>query len=388
MSVGIDKIGFFTPNKYVDMVDLAHARNQDPNKFLIGIGQNTMTVADQTQDAVSMGINATLRYLDEIDKDKVGLLIFGTESSVDQSKSASLFVKNALKLPASMRAFEVKEACFGLTAGLMMARDFVRVHPDKTAIVIGSDIARYGINTAGEVTQGAGSISLLVKNDPSILELNDGHSAYSEDINDFWRPNNSKLAKVDGKYSTQVYLDFFTKTFEDYKKQKNLDNKDFTAITYHMPFTKMALKANRIAVENQDEETSQRLMNKFEAAKKWSSMVGNIYTGSLYLSLLSLLENGDLKAGDLVGLFSYGSGAMGEFYSGNVVEGFEDQLDKASDEALINNRQKLSVKEYEEVFITALEDPEDGVELTSDEKPGTWYFAGTKGDIRQYKKVQ
>lgn len=388
MSVGIDKIGFFTPNKYVDMVDLAHARNQDPNKFLIGIGQNTMTVADQTQDAVSMGINATLRYLDKIDKDKVGLLIFGTESSVDQSKSASLFVKNALKLPASMRTFEVKEACFGLTAGLMMARDFVRVHPEKTAIVIGSDIARYGINTAGEVTQGAGSISLLVKNNPSILELNDGHSAYSEDINDFWRPNNSQLAKVDGKYSTQVYLDFFTKTFEDYKQQKNLDNKDFTAITYHMPFTKMALKANRIAVENQNEETKQRLIAKFEAAKKWSSMVGNIYTGSLYLSLLSLLENGNLFAGDLIGLFSYGSGAMGEFYSGNVVEGYEKQLDKASDEDLINNRQKLSVEEYEKIFTKSLEYPEDGVELTSDEKPGTWYFAGTKNNIRQYRKIQ
>ncbi len=28
MQVGIDKIGLFTPNKYVDMVDLAHARNQ------------------------------------------------------------------------------------------------------------------------------------------------------------------------------------------------------------------------------------------------------------------------------------------------------------------------------------------------------------------------
>lgn len=26
MRVGIDKIGLFTPNKYVDMVDLAHAR--------------------------------------------------------------------------------------------------------------------------------------------------------------------------------------------------------------------------------------------------------------------------------------------------------------------------------------------------------------------------
>lgn len=227
MQVGIDKIGLFTPNKYVDMVDLAHARNEDPNKFLIGIGQSEMSVADQTQDAVSMGINATMKYIDRIDKDKIGLLVFGTESGIDQSKSASLFVKTALKLKPEVRTFEVKEACFGLTAALMIARDFVRVHPDQTAMVIGSDIARYGIGTAGEVTQGAGSVSMLIKADPAILALNDGHSAYSEDINDFWRPNNSKLAMVDGKYSTQVYLDFFSKTFADYKKQKNLETKDF-----------------------------------------------------------------------------------------------------------------------------------------------------------------
>lgn len=33
MKVGIDQIGYFTPNKYVDMVDLAHARNQDQINF-------------------------------------------------------------------------------------------------------------------------------------------------------------------------------------------------------------------------------------------------------------------------------------------------------------------------------------------------------------------
>lgn len=385
MKVGIDQIGYFTPNKYVDMVDLAHARNQDPNKFLIGIGQSKMSVADATQDAVSMGINATLRYLNKINKSKVGFLIFGTESSVDQSKSGSLFVKSALKLDTSVRAFEVKEACFGLTAGLMIAQDFVRLHPDQTAIVIGSDIARYGLKTAGEVTQGAGSVSLLISSNPRILELNEGHSAYSEDINDFWRPNNSKLAKVDGKYSTQVYLDFFKHTFNDYKEQKNLETRDFAAIVYHLPFTKMGLKANRIAIEGEDEETNARLMDSFTAAKELNANVGNIYTGSLYLSLLSLLENGDLKAGDLTGLFSYGSGAMAEFYSANVVEGYEKQIDKAGDEALLAKRKKLSVDEYERIFSEALEDPKNGVELVSDEDSGKYYFAGIKDDIRQYQ---
>lgn len=385
MRVGIDKIGLFTPNKYVDMVDLAHARNEDPNKYLIGIGQSEMSVADQTQDAVSMGINATMKYIDRIDKDKIGLLVFGTESGIDQSKSASLFVKTALKLKPEVRTFEIKEACFGLTAALMIARDFVRVHPDQTAMVIGSDIARYGIGTAGEVTQGAGSVSMLIKADPAILALNDGHSAYSEDINDFWRPNDSKLAMVDGKYSTQVYLDFFSKTFADYKKQKKLETNDFDAIIYHLPFTKMGLKANRLAVADQDEATTEKLQNSFDASKQLSRRVGNIYTASLYISLLSLLENGNLPAGALVGLFSYGSGAMGEFYSGNLVEGYEKEVNAAGDENMLKRRQKVSVPEYEEIFNTALDDPEDNEELTSDDEKGTWYFAGTKGNIRQYK---
>lgn len=385
MKVGIDQIGYFTPNKYVDMVDLAHARNQDPNKFLIGIGQKRMSVADPTQDAVSMGINATLRYINKIDKSEVGLLIFCTESSVDQSKSGSLFVKSALKLDPTVRAFEVKEACFGLTAGVMIAQDFVRLHPDQTAIVIGSDIARYGINTAGEVTQGAGSVSLLISSNPRILEINEGHSAYSEDINDFWRPNYSKTAKVDGKYSTQVYLNFFKHTFSDYKKQKGLETKDFAAIIYHLPFTKMGLKANRLAIEGVDEETNARLMDRFTASKELNANVGNIYTGSLYLSLLSLLENGGLKAGDLIGLFSYGSGAMAEFYSANVVEGYENELDKDADEALLDKRKKLSVPEYEKIFSASLVDPQNNVELTSDEEKGRYYFAGICDDIRQYK---
>ena len=384
MQVGIDQIGFYTPNKYVDMVDLAKARNEDPNKFLIGIGQNKMSVADQTQDAVSMGINATLRYLDQIAREKVGLLIVGTESSVDQSKSASLFIKSALALPANVRTFEVKEACFGMTAGIMIARDYVRLHPHHSAIVIGSDIARYGVNTGGEVTQGAGSVSMLIKADPQILTINKGHSSYSEDINDFWRPNDSAVAVVDGKYSKNVYLDFFKQTFTAYRKQTGLKTSDFTALLYHLPFVKMGFKANEWAITAQDEKAKKRLTENFTAAARYGKEVGNIYTASLYLSLLSLLENAKLPANAKIGLFSYGSGAMGEFYSGQIIEGYEKNLHANADQTMINRRQKLTIPEYEQIFNQSLESPQDDIELQSDEQTGNWYFAGTKNRIRQY----
>lgn len=386
MQVGIDQIGFYTPNKYVDMVDLAHARGEDPNKFLVGIGQSKMSVADQTQDAVSMGINATLTYIGQIKREQVGLLVLGTESGVDQSKSASLFVKNALNLPSEVRTFEVKEACFGMTAGLMIARDYVLLHPHHSAIVIGADIARYGIRTSGEVTQGAGSISLLIKAEPRILALNAGHSAYSADINDFWRPNNSAVALVDGKYSKEVYLDFFKRTFNNYQKKLGLNTSDFTALLYHLPFVKMGFKANELAIASQDGETAKRLKQNFTVSAQYSREIGNIYTASLYLSLLSLLENGHLKANAKIGLFSYGSGAMGEFYSGQLVDGYEKVLQKEKDQKIIADRQKISIADYEQIFNQALQLPPDGLELESDEQKGTWYFSGSKNYVRQYRQ--
>lgn len=386
MDIGIDQIGFYTPNKFVDMVDLANARNQDPNKFLIGIGQDRMAVADKTQDAVAMGINATAEYLDQVDLEQLGLLIFATESGIDQSKSASLFVKEALNLPVNIRTFEIKEACFALTAALQVARDYVRAHPHHSAMIIGSDIARYGLNTAGEVTQGAGAISMLIKESPAIIALEDGHASYSENINDFWRPNGSPVAMVDGHYSRDVYLDFFKETFKEYLAQTKLKVRDFAGICYHLPYTKMGFKAHRIAIQGLDEETAKRLSDNFQLSAKYSRQVGNIYTASLYMSILSLLENGDLEAGDRIGFFSYGSGAMAEFFSGKVVDGYQRRLRPGLHKRMLQERTRLGIGQYEDIFTEGLGNLPENVEFESDANHGTWFLAGQEGYVRKYQQ--
>ncbi|MDN6028249.1 MAG: hydroxymethylglutaryl-CoA synthase [Lactobacillus sp.] len=386
MNIGIDQIGFFTPNKYLDTVELAKSRGIDPNKVLLGIGQQQMAVADQTQDIVAMGINATLRYWDQVDVSRVGLLIVATESGIDQSKATALFMKQALHLPGAVRAFEVKEACYGLTAAVMIARDYLAAHPNQTALVIGSDIARYGLSSGGEVTQGAGSISLLLSTKPAILALRAEHSNWSDDINDFWRPNESPFAKVDGKYSKEVYLDFFTKTFKAYQAQTGLSGNDFSAIVYHLPFTKMGFKANQLALADLDETSQARLSEHFIASKQLAMRVGNIYTGSLYLSLLSLLEQAALTPQALIGLFSYGSGAIGEFFAGELQAGYDKRLSPATDMAMLDARQHVSVAQYEALFEAAARPPKPDQVLTSDELPGRWYFAGTKHGVRQYRQ--
>ncbi|MGT2341212.1 hydroxymethylglutaryl-CoA synthase [Staphylococcus aureus] len=53
-----------------------------------------------------------------------------------------------------------------------------------------------------------------------------------------------------------------------------------------------------------------------------------MYTGSLYLSLISLLQNHTFQPEEKVCLFSYGSGAVGEIFSGSIVKGYDKALDK------------------------------------------------------------
>lgn len=117
---------------------------------------------------------------------------------------------------------------------------------------------------------------------------------------------------------------------------------------YHL--LKWAKALDSILTDDIDAETKERLTSGYDAATYYNRYVGNIYTGSLYLSLISLLETHDLSANDTIGLFSYGSGSVGEFFSGKIVDGYQDVLDIQGHKDLLNNREEISVETYESFF--------------------------------------
>lgn len=213
MEIGIDKIGFYTPHLYVDMNKLAKARNDEPEKYTIGIGQDKMAVPPVTQDPVTLAANAALEILSDEDKEAIDFVIFGTESGVDHSKSAAVYVHGLLGINPYARSVEVKQACYGATAAIQMAKGHIALNPDSKVLVLASDIARYGLASGGEVTQGAGAVAMLISRDPKILTLDATNVYYTSDIMDFWRPVYSDKAFVDGKYSNEQYLSFFQKVW-------------------------------------------------------------------------------------------------------------------------------------------------------------------------------
>src|SRR5438128_841750 len=106
--VGIDGIGLAIPRRYLELDGLAAARGVAPAKFAEGLGVRQMAVAAPSEDSVALGATAVRRLLDRagIDETRIGMLIAGTETSVDHAKPVASYIHGLLGLPADVRAYD------------------------------------------------------------------------------------------------------------------------------------------------------------------------------------------------------------------------------------------------------------------------------------------
>ena len=389
MTIGIDKIGFATSPYVLRLKDLAAARDTDPEKLSKGLLLKEQSVAPITEDIVTLAATAADDILTDEDKEAIDMVILATESGIDQSKAAAVFVHGLLDIQPFARSFEMKEACYAATAALDYAKLHVEKFPQSKVLVIASDIAKYGIGTPGEPTQGAGAVAMLISQNPRILSFNDDNVAQTRDVMDFWRPNYATTPFVNGIYSTQQYLDSLKTTWAEYQKRTGLTLTDFASVCFHLPYPKLALKGlKKILDKSLSEEKKDQLQYNFDQSILYSQRVGNIYTGSLFLGLLSLLENDpQLKAGDRIALFSYGSGAVSEIFSANLVPGFEQLLYHKRMEKL-DQRTVLSVADYERLFYEEVDLDPSGNQVFEAATHQTFALTEIKEHQRTYQKVE
>jgi len=409
MQVGIDAMAFHGPECYVDMEDLARARGVAPEKFTLGIGQRQMAVVTPCEDTVTMAALAGRKALQafDIDPSEIGTLIVGTETGVDHSKPVAVYVHELLGLPTTCRTFETKHACYGAMAGLTSASDWIvagRARGRK-ALIIASDIARYGLNTPGEPTQGAGAVAMVVSDNPRLLTFDSSlEGDYTRQVMDFWRPLYSKYAFADGHYSIECYLDALSACWTDALNKADSHREAFElnaldASFYHVPFTKMAKKAHHRhwevelgrAIERDSEDAVRVSASYQQRVEPWLSLnavVGNIYTGSLFLSLIDYLRRASSEhSGRPVSLFSYGSGCGAAFSVARVSDG-ADRFNAAIDPTEhLANRRRLSIEDYEALIVAADQADQNEAEEVD---PADWglsgdlHYVGTVDHQRRY----
>ena len=363
VKVGIDSLAIYTSRYALDLATLAKARGVDPDKYYIGLGQRNMSVPSPGEDIVTMAANAAQQALKGINKNAIDMLLFATESAVDLSKAAGIYVHDLLQLPSHCRTIELKQACYSGTAAIQLALPYLRENPNKKVLLIASDIARYGLNTPGESSQGAGAVAMVLSVHPRLLVIEPEYGFITENVMDFWRPVYLQEALVEGKYSSKLYLSMLEKTWEQYQKSSGRQFEDHAYYCYHTPVPRLVEKAHQhlLKLNHQDHLADILKEKQIVSALEYGRKIGNSYAASLYVSLASLF---DCAAQDLahqrVGFYSYGSGCVAEYFSGVVQPNYQDALHTNYHTHLFATRKKLSYAEYETFF--AFEYCKDGGE--------------------------
>ncbi len=383
LNIGIDQISFYTSQYFLDLKTLAEARGVDPDKYLIGIGQSKMGIPPPDEDVVTMAASAAFPLKEKGALEGVETLLFATESGIDQSKAAGLFVHSLLGLPERCRVVELKQACYSATAALRMAMGLVAMRPQSKVLVIASDVARYELESPGESTQGCGAVAMTVSVDPSLLVLDSEAGFYADDVMDFWRPNYLSEALVDGKFSTLVYIKALKASWKQYAEESGRSLEDFSRFCYHIPFTRMAAKAHQKLARGISDEELEKVIGE---SLIYSREAGNCYAASLYVGLTSLLDNAEDLSGERIGLYSYGSGCVGEFFSGVVQPGYCDALLTETHQDLLSDRTELTFQQYEDIYHYGI--PTDGgTHEFPQYRTGPFRFAGIQKHKRIYENA-
>jgi len=389
MNVGIDLISFQTAQYFLDLRTLAQTRGVDPEKYYEGLGQEKMAVPPPDEDSVTLGASAARVLVDQVGAQDIELLLFGTESGVDQSKAAGLFVHGLLNLPRRCRVIELKEACYAGTAGLQLALAMVRLAPQKKALVICADVARYDLGSPGEPTQGCGAVALLISAQPRLLAVDAEAGFHAENVMDFWRPNYRTEALVDGKYSTLVYLSTLVQAWRQYREFTGRKLTDLARCCFHLPFTRMAEKAYiRLCREEKiPEPAAEEIRHILGPSLVYNRQTGNTYAASLYEGLAALLDNDPQDLGDRrISLFSYGSGCMAEFFSGIVQPGYRQYLMADRHREMLAGRTELTYRQYEDIFRYQVPE-DDGDHVFAPYRTGYYRLQGIKKHVRCYQSI-
>ena len=388
ISTGIDDISMYTSGFYLDMHTLAQRRNIEYSKCTIGIGIDRISIPAPDEDIITLAANAALPVVQRCDITKIGTLLFATESGIDQSKSAAVFVHSLLGLPASCRTVELKQACYSSTAALQAACALVERNPKRNVLVITSDIAHYPLESSGEATQGCGAVAMLITENPRILEIHPESGCYSENTWDFWRPNYSSYPLYDGKYSMISYVKTCKAAWKELAEIKRISFDQVDRFCYHLPFSTMGLKAHiKLAKEAGSHKNQSELENQLLPATKYCRVIGNCYSASLYIALCSLMDHAPERLENkLLALFAYGSGCAGEFFTGTFQPGYSKLIRSSRNIKLIEERKEIDFDTYLKFHAAA--DPlaySSGNCTAPEYTAGDFRFAGIKDHCRIYE---
>ncbi|MBA2648142.1 MAG: hydroxymethylglutaryl-CoA synthase family protein [Legionella sp.] len=365
MPVGIESINAYLGQAVLNSRTLFTKRGLDLERF-----DNLMmlekSVCLPCEDPVSYAVNAAKPLIDRLsstDLSRIELLITSTESGLDFGKSLSTYVHDYLGLNRRCRLFEIKQACYGGTAALQMAANFIasNASPGAKALVVATDVLRGAHGTFesmayAEPAAGVGSVAMLIGAQPDILELDFGANGFhGYEVMDTCRPDVG-VETGDADLSLLSYLDCLEASYSAYQDRVGeVDLKEtFHFLAFHTPFAGMVKGAHRNLMRKFKPDTPENIQLDFDKrvtpSLNYCMRVGNIFGGTLYLALCSLIDNAQISSPRRIGLYSYGSGCASEFFSGVITPQSQSRLAEMKIDEALKQRYSLTWEEYEHLL--------------------------------------
>ena len=410
MIYGIEAASFHVPSLYLEIKDLAEKRNIEPAKLEKGLGLHKMAFPDVHEDAATFAAEALLKLIRDynLNPKEISRIYLGTESALDAAKPTATYamqmVETVLEKDFGARCFkncdvvDMTFACVGAVDALQNCLDFCRANPGKKAVVIASDYAKYELESSGEYTQGGGAVALLLSDNPQLLEIENVYGVATESVFDFFKPRRVALKSdlnsstefmpdkieiftdepvFDGHYSNQCYQDRIREAYEHYKDQTGIEKpyKDWRYLIFHLPyafhgkrvFTELYSLENQLPFGTPEEQKtvakSEDYLNfinrKIEPSQRASSEVGNMYTASVFMALLSAMQvsydNHEDLEGQKIGFLAYGSGSKAKVFAGKVGQSWSNVVEKWNIFENLKNRTSINFETYEKLHRKQLE---------------------------------
>jgi 3-hydroxy-3-methylglutaryl CoA synthase len=390
--IGIEKINIYGSSLILDQKKLAEARGMDPQKVVADFLIDTRSLNPLYEDTVTMGANAAQPMLEGVDRESIGMLVVGTESSVDFGKPISTNIHGALGLASNARNFETKHACYSGVAALDTALNWIAsgLNRGRKALVISTDFSRMHLNAKEEFVLGGVAAAVVVGDSPRVVEYELARKGtWTGDTYDTFRPS-ARHEVGNNEVSLYTYLDALEGSYNDYVKSSG-EAIDFDAYfaqnCYHTPFPGMAFQAHRTLLNLARARTKPEIRESFTAkvqpSLSYARRVGSTYGASNFLGICGIAMKAEgVKAGDRIGFFAYGSGAIGEFYSGKLCPGARDVVAGMRIDEALDARREVSVAEYETIEKMREEAIEQPVFTPDVSLPSGWYDQHYKGRKR------
>ncbi|KAK5125649.1 hypothetical protein LTR85_011923 [Meristemomyces frigidus] len=453
-NIGIKAMELYFPSQCVDQGELEKFDGVAAGKYTIGLGQTKMSFCDDREDIYSLTLTAVSSLFKKynIDPASIGRLEVGTETLLDKSKSVKSVLMQLFEKSGNfnVEGVDTINACYGGTNALFNSINWFEssAWDGRDAIVVAGDIALYK-KGAARPTGGAGCVAMLIGQDAPLVMEPGLRGSYITHAYDFYKPDlTSEYPLVDGQFSIQCYTEAVDSCYKTYNaREKKLKSQHtngatngvhaapetaldrFDYMCFHAPTCKLVSKSyarllyndymsdpdneifKDVPAELKDmpyaqsvadktvEKTFVGLSKKRFAARVQPSievptMCGNMYTASVYSSLVSLVTNvssADIQ-GKRIGIFSYGSGLASSMFSIKVKGSTEEMQSKIDLHKRLEARRTVAPEVYDEMC-----NMRERAHLKKDYKPkgdpetivpGTYYLTNIDDMFRRAYEIK